>query len=117
MLLQILHFLHKVKNPTEHSSSSSVDALVFGKGQSLISLSTAESEIMESMESLMAGESVAVIAEELQGDLLKMAWSNQAATVILTAEGGNWRTRHLKMSAGSTSNDCQQRMDPSPQKW
>ena len=68
--------------------------------QPLISLSTAESEMMEAVESLVAGESVGVIAEELQGDLLKMAWSdNQAATVILTAEGGNWRTRHLKMRA------------------
>ena len=56
--------------------------------------------MMESMESLVAGEPVAVIAAEVQGDLLKMAWSdNQAATVILTADGGNWRTSHLKMRA------------------
>eukprot|EP00435_Cladocopium_sp_Y103_P014924 s11_g3.t1 len=41
--------------------------------QPLISLSTAESEMMEAVESLVAGESVGVIAEELQGDLLKIA--------------------------------------------
>ena len=70
--------------------------------QTLTCLSTAESEMVEVIEGLVAGESVAVVASELEEGLVKVAWTdNQAASIILTADGGNWRTRHLKMRAAA----------------
>ena len=70
--------------------------------QPLTCLSTAESEMVEAIEGLVAGESVAVIAAELEDGLAKVAWTdNQAASIILTTDGGNWRTRHLKMRASA----------------
>ena len=63
--------------------------------QSLITVSTAESELTESM---TAGESVSVLFEELYGKVRKVAWcDNQAAITILVNDGGSWRTRHLRM--------------------
>ena len=66
--------------------------------QSLITVSTAESELAELTESMTAGESVAVLIEELYEKVRKVAWcDNQAAITILVGEGGSWRTRHLRM--------------------
>ena len=66
--------------------------------QSLITVSTAESELAELTESMTAGESVSVLFEELYGKVRKVAWcDNQAAITILVNDGGSWRTRHLRM--------------------
>lgn len=66
--------------------------------QSLITVSTAESELTELTEAMTAGESVAVLMEELFEEVRKVAWcDNQAAITILVGEGGSWRTRHLRM--------------------
>ena len=46
---------------------------------------------------------MAVIVSELFQDIKKFAWSDsQSALAILVNEGGNWRTRHLRMRAAYT---------------
>ena len=68
--------------------------------QASITLSTAEAELNEIIEAMNAGESVAVMLQELFDDVKKMAWSDsQSALTILSNEGGSWRTRHLRMRA------------------
>ena len=68
--------------------------------QSVVSLSTAESEMLEVIEALTAGESLFVIINELEDEILKLAWcDSQAAVAILSCEGGSWRTRHLRIRA------------------
>lgn len=68
--------------------------------QATISLSTAESELNELIEGLMMGESVAAILEEMEPGILKLMVSDsQAAVNICLAEGGSWRTRHLRLRA------------------
>ena len=70
--------------------------------QGLVSLSTAEAEMTEIVESMIAGESIAVVATELFPSLQKKMWSDsQSAVAILTMESGNWRTRHLRMRAAA----------------
>ena len=70
--------------------------------QSLVTLSTAESEMVEVVEGMMAGEAIAVIAEELMLGIQKRIWTDsQSAVSILTSEGGNWRTRHLRMRSAA----------------
>ena len=71
--------------------------------QTTVTLSTAESELTELVEAISAGEAVAVIVSELFQDIKKFAWSDsQSALAILVNEGGNWRTRHLRMRAAYT---------------
>eukprot|EP00435_Cladocopium_sp_Y103_P055597 s1075_g18.t1 len=66
--------------------------------QSTITLSTAESELNEVIESMNGGESVAVIVAELCEEIEKRAHTDsQSAIAILSSEGGSWRTRHLRM--------------------
>ena len=66
--------------------------------QGMVTLSTAETELMEMVEGMVAGEAVVVIAQEVFKKVRKVLWSDsQSAISILTTEGGNWRTRHLKM--------------------
>ena len=68
--------------------------------QSTITLSTAESELNELVESMVAAESMSVIVEELYDSIQRRAWcDNQAALSIITTEGGSWRTRHLRLKA------------------
>lgn len=68
--------------------------------QTVISLSTAESELLEIIEGFMLGESTAVLFEEALGSFSKMLWSDsQSALSVLGGEGGSWRTRHLRMRA------------------
>ena len=63
-------------------------------------MSTAEAELNELIEGLMMGESVAAILEELEPHIMKMmASDSQAAVNICLAEGGSWRTRHLRLRA------------------
>ena len=68
--------------------------------QTVISLSTAESELLEIIEGFMLGESTAVLFEETLGSFSKMLWSDsQSALSVLGGEGGSWRTRHVRMRA------------------
>ena len=68
--------------------------------QSTVSLSTAEAELNEVIEGMIAGESVGVILEELTGPLPHLAWTDsQSGLAILVNEGGSWRTRHLRTRA------------------
>lgn len=68
--------------------------------QSTVTLSTAEAELNEVIEGLMLGESVAAILEEMDRGLKKeMISDSQAAVNICMAEGGSWRTRHLRLRA------------------
>lgn len=77
--------------------------------QSVVSLSTAESELLEIIEALTAGESLFVMLNELEEGILKVAWcDSQAAVSILSCEGGSWRTRHLRIRA-SFARDIVQR--------
>ena len=47
---------------------------------------------------MVAGESIGVILDELFKPVVRMAWTDsQSGMTILTAEGGSWRTRHLRM--------------------
>ena len=66
--------------------------------QALVTLSTAETELMEMVDGMSAGEAVFVLVKEVFKKVKKVLWSDsQSAISILTTEGGNWRTRHLKM--------------------
>ena len=68
--------------------------------QSTVTLSTAEAELNEMIEGLMLGESVAAVVEELEPQVAKvMVSDSQAAVNIVQAEGGSWRTRHLRLRA------------------
>ena len=68
--------------------------------QSFTTTSTAESELVEVVEGMIGGESVVVILEEIVGGIPRFAWcDNQASVLILTQDGGSWRTRHLKIRA------------------
>ena len=65
--------------------------------QSAVTLSTAESELTE-LEAMVAGESVYVIIAELFAEVSRIALCDSQATLaILVAEGGSWRTRHLRL--------------------
>ena len=66
--------------------------------QSAVTLSTAESELTELVEAMVAGESVYVIIAELFAEVSRIALCDSQATLaILVAEGGSWRTRHLRL--------------------
>jgi len=66
--------------------------------QSMITLSTAEAELMELVEGLTAGESVYVIAREIFPEVAKIGWcDSQSAISVLVSEGGSWRTHHLRL--------------------
>ena len=68
--------------------------------QGSVTLSTAEAELNELIEGLMLGESVAAVVEELEPNVMKLMISDsQAAVNIVMAEGGSWRTRHLRLRA------------------
>eukprot|EP00438_Fugacium_kawagutii_P016096 Skav225959 [mRNA] locus=scaffold6030:76316:83572:- [translate_table: standard] len=68
--------------------------------QQMVTLSTAESELMEIIEGMTAAESVACIVSELCEEIQKVAVTDsQSARSILTVESGHWRTRHLRLRA------------------
>ena len=70
--------------------------------QSLVTQSTAESEMLEVIEAMLGGESIYVMAQEIFDVVLRRIWSDsQAAVAILTQEGGSWRTRHLRLRAAA----------------
>ena len=68
--------------------------------QGFVTLSTAEAELTEIIEGMIAGESIHVILAELFPEVPKIVKTdNLPALVILTGDGGSWRTRHLKLRA------------------
>ena len=70
--------------------------------QHLITLSTAEAEMMEVIEGMVAGESIYVMIDELLPNVIRRIWcDSQSAISILSSEGGSWRTRHLRLRANS----------------
>ena len=52
----------------------------------------------EVKEAMTAGESIAVMVQELYELATKVAYTDsQGAETILTSDGGSWRTRHLRL--------------------
>ena len=62
--------------------------------QSYITLSTAEAELTEIVEGMIAGESIYVILAELFPVVHKLLKTDSQS---LSNDGGNWRTRHLRL--------------------
>ena len=64
-----------------------------------MTLSTAESELIEGIEGTLLAMSTRGVLQELTGrDLrINLYVDNQAAVTLLTASSGSWRTRHLKL--------------------
>ena len=68
--------------------------------QGTASMSTAEAELQEMVEGMVAGESTFVLARELFPEMVRVLWTDsQSAQSIMTSEGGSWRTRHLRLRA------------------
>ena len=68
--------------------------------QGFVTLSTAEAELTEIIEGMIAGESIHVILAELFPEVPKLVKTdNMPALAILTGDGGSWRTRHLELRA------------------
>ena len=67
--------------------------------QPLVTLSTAESELIEGIEGTLMGLSVREVIQEILKRLIlvDLYVDNQAAVTLLTASSGSWRTRHLKL--------------------
>eukprot|EP00435_Cladocopium_sp_Y103_P067189 s204_g29.t1 len=64
----------------------------------LQAFSDASFAMTEVIEAMTAGESIAVIVQELYDLVTKTAYTDsQAAEAILTTDGRSWRTRHLKL--------------------
>ena len=68
--------------------------------QPVATLSTAEAELLEVVETMTMGESIHVVVNEINPGISRVAWcDSQAAVSILSSEGGSWRTRHLRVRA------------------
>ena len=79
--------------------------------QSFVTLSTAEAEMVEVIESMVAGEAIGAIADELFGSLPRKSWTDpRSALAILTTDGGSWRTRHLRLRAAAARHSIIQGM-------
>ncbi|CAE7226577.1 RE2, partial [Symbiodinium sp. CCMP2456] len=67
--------------------------------QQLVTLSTAESELLETVEGTLLGLSTRGLLTELLGrELPLVVWvDNLAAVALLTTSSGSWRTRHLRL--------------------
>ena len=74
--------------------------------QVFVTLSTAECEMVEIVDGMCAGESIAVMVEEIWGKVFKeVRTDSSSALSILTSEGGSWRTRHLRVRS-AFARDC-----------
>ena len=63
-------------------------------------LSTAKSELVEAIEGVIVGDSLACMIEELEGKIEKTLFcDNTAAVCLATQKIGSWRARHLKVRA------------------
>ena len=69
--------------------------------QSFVTLSTAECELTEIIEGMIAGESIAALVQDLRPDIVKevLTDSSSALAILTTDDGGSWRTRHLRLPA------------------
>lgn len=68
--------------------------------QQLVTLSPAESEMVEFVNTITAGESIADVLHELTPTIRKIGWcDSKAALGVLENEGGNSRTGHLRFSS------------------
>ena len=67
--------------------------------QPLVTLSTAESELIEAVEGALLGLSTQSPVEELSGQkpVLEIRVDNQSALALTTGSTGSWRTRHLRL--------------------
>ena len=66
--------------------------------QGFVTLSTAEAELTDIIDGMVAGESIHVILQEVFPDVPKvLKTDNMPALSILTGDGGSWRTRHLRL--------------------
>ena len=67
--------------------------------QAMVTLSTAESELVEGIEGTLMGLSVRDLVTELHGcvPVLQLHVDNQAAIALLQGSSGSWRTRHLRL--------------------
>ena len=67
--------------------------------QQLVTLSTAESELLEAVEGTLLGLSTKGLLAELLGEepSLVIYVDNSAAISLLTTSSGSWRTRHLRL--------------------
>ena len=77
--------------------------------QQLVTLSTAESELLEAVEGTLLGLSTKGLIAELTGKELPLTvWvDNQAAIALLTTSSGSWRTRHLRLRSNWVREMCQ----------
>ena len=68
--------------------------------QTLVSLSTAECELIAACEGVVLAQSVQALAEELLGETLGLVLRvDNVAAIILAEGGGSQRTRHLRVRA------------------
>ena len=66
--------------------------------QSYVTTSTAEAELTEIVEGMIAGESIYVIVQEICPEVLKFIKTDSMSAVsILGCDSGSWRTRHLRL--------------------
>ena len=71
-----------------------------GKRQTLISLSTAEAELISACEGVTIGKSISALLETFVEDLKPMRlYVDDVAAIILAEGGGSHRTRHLRVRA------------------
>ena len=69
--------------------------------QPVLSVSTAESELIELMEGACCGEAVRVVVEEIMSSRVRAIsfCDNAASVTIVTSDSGSWRARHLRKRA------------------
>ena len=66
--------------------------------QAFVTMSTAESELMEAIEGLALGDAVDTLVSEHELEYTKRLWVDNAAAVsVLSTNPCSWRTRHLRL--------------------
>ena len=76
--------------------------------QGITALSTAEAELTALVDGLLVGRSIKALLEVL-GETVSMELynDNRAALILVTGQGGSWRTRHLRIRAAAISEAIQ----------
>lgn len=65
--------------------------------------------MVEAVESMVAGESIAVMVDEVtEGAVKQLFTDSSSAVAILSTEGGSWRTRHLRLRAAAARQKIQE---------
>ena len=66
--------------------------------QAFVTMSTAESELMEAIEGMALGDAVDTLISEHEQEYTKRLWVDNAAAVsVLSTNPCSWRTRHLRL--------------------